>query len=49
MKVDEAPGYDFDSPFLRGWVVHHCLADIGVKADLLERPAGRAYVGETFR
>lgn len=49
VKVDEAPGYDFDSPFLRGWVVHHALADIGVKADLLERPAGRAYLGETFR
>ena len=44
VKTDLPPGYDFDSPFLRGWVVEHALADIGVRADVLERPAGRAYV-----
>jgi len=46
VKVDAPPGYDFDSPFLRGWVVEHALADIGATADLLDRPAGRAYVEE---
>lgn len=33
VKVDTAPGYDFDSPFFRGWVVLNALPDIG-----LERP-----------
>ena len=47
VKIDLPPGYDFDSPFLRGWVVRHALADVGARADLLERPAGRAYVEES--
>lgn len=44
VKTDLPPGYDFDSPFLRGWVVEHALADVGASADVLERPSGRAYV-----
>ena len=47
VKTELAPGYDFDSPFLRAWVVEHALADVGATADPLERPAGRAYVEET--
>lgn len=34
VKVEAAPGYDFESPFLRGWVVTRALPDAGV-----ERPA----------
>lgn len=45
VKIDTLPGYDFDSPFLRGWVVENALADVGASADLLERPAGREYAG----
>lgn len=44
IDVDGAPGYDFDSPFLRGWVVEHALEDVGADASLPERPAGRDYV-----
>lgn len=43
VEVEVHPGYDFESPFLRGWVVEHALADIGVTADPLDRPAGRLY------
>lgn len=34
VKVDGVPGYDFESPFFRGWVVTRALPDLGV-----ERPA----------
>jgi hypothetical protein len=34
VKADAAPGYDFESPFFRGWVVTRALPDLG-----LERPA----------
>ena len=34
VKVDAAPGYDFESPFFRGWVVMQALPDAGI-----ERPA----------
>jgi hypothetical protein len=34
VKVEGAPGYDFESPFFRGWVVTRALPDVGV-----ERPA----------
>lgn len=34
VKADGAPGYDFESPFFRGWVVTRALPDVGV-----ERPA----------
>jgi hypothetical protein len=34
VKVDPAPGFDFESSFLRGWVITRALADVG-----LERPA----------
>ena len=34
VKADAAPGYDFESPFFRGWVVTRALPDLGV-----ERPA----------
>ena len=33
-KVDGAPGYDFESPFFRGWVVTRALPDVG-----MQRPA----------
>lgn len=34
VKVDVPPGYDFESPFFRGWIVTRALPDVG-----LERPA----------
>jgi hypothetical protein len=34
VKADAAPGYEFESPFFRGWVVSRALPDLGV-----ERPA----------
>lgn len=34
VKADAAPGYEFESPFFRGWVVTRALPDLGV-----ERPA----------
>ena len=34
VKADTAPGYDFESPFFRGWVVTQALPDLGV-----DRPA----------
>ncbi len=33
-KVELAPGYDFESPFFRGWVVTRALPDLGI-----QRPA----------
>lgn len=44
VRTDATPGYDFDSPFVRGWVILHPLADHGASADLLERPAAREYM-----
>lgn len=34
VRAETAPGYDFDSPFFRGWVVTRTLPDLGI-----ERPA----------
>ena len=34
VKEDATPGYDFETPFFRGWVVTRALPDVGV-----ERPA----------
>jgi hypothetical protein len=34
VREDTAPGYDFESPFFRGWVVTRALPDMG-----MERPA----------
>jgi len=34
VKAEAAPGYDFESPFFRGWVVTQALPDLG-----MERPA----------
>jgi len=31
VKADAAPGYDFESPFFRGWVVSRALPDVGVE------------------
>jgi hypothetical protein len=41
VKVETAPGYDFDSPFLRGWVVHRALPDLGMERP----PTWRATLG----
>ncbi|MFC1791190.1 hypothetical protein ACFL0I_01830 [Gemmatimonadota bacterium] len=30
VKVDLPPGYDFESPFFRGWVVNRTLPDLGI-------------------
>jgi hypothetical protein len=30
VRVDRASGYDFDSPFVRGWVVMNALPDVGI-------------------
>jgi hypothetical protein len=30
LKVTTPTGYDFDSPFFKGWVVRHTLSDIGL-------------------
>lgn len=38
VRVHRAPGYEFDSPFLRGWVVENTLADLGMRADPLRGP-----------
>jgi hypothetical protein len=29
-KVTTPTGYDFDSPFFKGWVIRHTLSDIGL-------------------
>lgn len=47
VKTAVTPGYDFDSPFVRGWVILYPLADHGASADLLERPAAREYVSSS--
>jgi len=31
VKVDSTPGYDFESPFFRGWVVTRTLPDVGME------------------
>jgi hypothetical protein len=31
VKAEDAPGYGFESPFFRGWVVMHTLPDIGMQ------------------
>jgi hypothetical protein len=31
VKVDVPPGYDFESPFFRGWVVSRALPDLGIQ------------------
>ena len=31
VKVDGPPGYDFESPFFRGWVITRALADVGLE------------------
>jgi hypothetical protein len=38
-ETDAAPGYAFDSPFFRGWVVLRALPDLQIHRDPLE-PAG---------
>jgi hypothetical protein len=30
VRVDRPPGYDFDNPFLRGWVIVNALPDMGI-------------------
>lgn len=30
VRVDRASGYDFDSPFVRGWVIMNALPDVGI-------------------
>jgi hypothetical protein len=30
IRVDRASGYDFDSPFVRGWVIMNALPDVGI-------------------
>jgi uncharacterized protein len=41
VKAETPPGYDFDSPFFRGWVVSRTLPDLGI-----ERPISwRATLG----
>lgn len=46
IKTDVTPGYDFDSPFVRGWVILYPLSDHGASADVLQRPAAREYVSD---
>lgn len=46
VKTDAPPGYDFDSPFVRGWVILHPLTDYGLSASVLERPAARDYLSD---
>jgi hypothetical protein len=41
VKADVPPGYDFESPFFRGWVVIRTLPDIGIERP----PTWRATVG----
>lgn len=41
VKADTAPGYDFESPYFRGWVVLRALPDVGVE----RRPTWRATLG----
>jgi hypothetical protein len=31
VKADTPPGYDFESPFFRGWVVSRTLPDVGIE------------------
>lgn len=40
VKTDAPPGYAFDSPFLRGWVVTHALPDLGLLLPPTHRPGG---------
>lgn len=38
VRADGGSGYDFDSPFLRGWVVAHALPDVGLRRRASWRP-----------
>lgn len=41
VKVDMPPGYDFESPFFRGWVAMRALPDVGIERP----PTWRATLG----
>jgi hypothetical protein len=37
VKAETPPGYDFDSPFFRGWVVSRALPDLGIERPITWR------------
>lgn len=37
LKAETPPGYDFDSPFFRGWVVSRALPDLGIERPITWR------------
>jgi len=37
VRAESAPGYDFESPFFRGWVVSRTLPDVGVERPITWR------------
>jgi len=37
VRVETAPGQDFESPFFRGWVVSRALPDLGVEGPVTWR------------
>lgn len=40
VRAEGGSGYDFDSPFLRGWVVRNALPDVGIRLPATHRAAG---------
>lgn len=46
IKVQRAPGYTFDSPFLRGWVVVNALPDLGIRLPSTYRADRAAHASE---
>lgn len=39
VRAEGGSGYDFDSPFLRGWVVRNALPDVGIRLPATHRAA----------
>jgi AAA+ ATPase superfamily predicted ATPase len=39
VRDDPEPGYTFDSPFLRGWVIVNALPDLGIALPATHRPS----------
>lgn len=45
VRTDNGSGYVFDNPFVRGWVVHHTLPDIGMTVHWTHRASETAEYG----
>ena len=48
VRTDSPAGYDFDSPFARGWVILNALPDLGIRKDpIVVTPAATRKVTES--